>query len=258
MKYLVLFVLLAINLQAQVEFKGDKASLIEILDQNHIINIKAEVKEKIPAKKAIMKLFIETENEKLSKALSSNSKIRSNFKRNLTKVGILETNIKETKFSSTPSYGLFSSTPSDYKVSNIMLVEVLSEEEMFQVAQLIDKNKKIKFISSKSEFLEHDEIENNLITKALQKAKQKSTILANELKLKIEPVSVDIREMQIESGLNNQSKKYSKMKSNVGSYQFTDNGFGERIYSLSLIIRYKTDLERYKFVRLDSTKEVED
>lgn len=122
MKFIVLFIILTINIQAQVELKGNKTSLLEVLDQNQVIDVKAEVREKIPAKKAIMKLFIETEDEKLAKALSSNSKIRANFKKNLAKLGIINKSIKETKFSSTPSYGLFSTTPSDYKVSNILLV----------------------------------------------------------------------------------------------------------------------------------------
>lgn len=129
---------------------------------------------------------------------------------------------------------------------------------MFKVAQLVDKNKKVKFISSKSEFLENDEIENKLITKAIKKAKQKAQLLSNQLGLKIEPVDVEIREMEIDLGLNNRSKKYSKIKSSVGSYQTNDNGFGERVYSLSVIIKYKTDLKRYRAGALDSQQITKD
>jgi len=207
-----------------------------------IISINANAEEVVSSSKARIKLLVETEAKALAEALRENYSIRANIRKKLKDLGIEPKDINESKFSSTPEYGLFGDAPKSYNVTNTLSVLVDSEEKMISVANISDLNKNVRYLSSKPQMLEQEKNYSTLLLKALQLAKEKANLYQKELNVKLVPVYFDENATgTVDYQQDKMSRKGMIQKSitSTSSYSGKAASFGETKLSIHVSIRYK-------------------
>ena len=131
MKSLVLLYLLICSsaVVAQTELKGSPEDLRKFLHpQEQLITLNGKAEKTAYSDKAIIHLVVTTEAQTLSESLVINNNVREKTTRDLIAKGISEKQIKNTKFTSTPQYGLFGKKPTDYEVVNRISVSIFDEK----------------------------------------------------------------------------------------------------------------------------------
>lgn len=241
-KLLLIFSLLALSYgYASPEIKGTPEELEQYLTSiPKIITINGNSERVVISKSAKVKLLVETESNLLSEALKNNFNIRKAAKKNIEKLGINKNMISESKFSSTPEYGLFSDTPKSYLVKNIISIVVTSEEQLISLANISDTNDKIRYLSAKPMIANKSKINTELLNEAINLAKEKAVMYESSLGVKLVPIffgdTMDNISEQTKVG-NNHSYKKSIVSSTVTT-KFS-NSFGEEKIIVSVLVNYK-------------------
>ncbi|MEM8954373.1 MAG: SIMPL domain-containing protein [Verrucomicrobiota bacterium] len=141
------------------------------------------------ASRALVRLRVETKEDKLAAALAKNGEYRTAVVNALVEAGIARSDIKLEKFSSTPSYGKFSGKVKSYTISNTIEVAVTSEEQFVAVAGIVDENESLEYGSRR---IDYESISSELDTaaarEALQRLKRKAAVLGEELGKRLELV----------------------------------------------------------------------
>jgi len=243
MKYIFLFLFVSTSqfVIAAPEIKGDPAEIeTYLMGIPKIISITVQVEELASSSKARIWLAVETEEKALAKALQQNQNIRMEIRGKLAKIGIKGKDISESKFSSTPEYGFFGDLPKSYKVNNTLSVLVDSEEKMIGVANISDLNNGVRYLSSKPELENKEEIYKALTKKALDRAKDKAELYQQKLGVKLVPVYFDESSegMAVERKLKSRALKKS-FSSSVAYESVTEAGFGSSTLSLVMTIKYQ-------------------
>ncbi|MEM7146319.1 MAG: SIMPL domain-containing protein [Verrucomicrobiota bacterium] len=141
------------------------------------------------ASRALVRLRVETKEDKLGAALAKNGEYRTAVVNALVEAGIARSDIKLEKFSSTPSYGKFSGKVKSYTISNTIEVAVSSEEQFVAIAGIVDENESLEYGSRR---IDYESISSELDTaaarEALQRLKRKAAVLGEELGKRLELV----------------------------------------------------------------------
>ncbi len=237
---IVLVLLIAKSAYAEPRIEGTISELREyFLSENvNTVVLEATASNKVSYNKAVIKLLIKTENKNLATALEVNSKIRAKIKKMLVSSGIDKKNIKESKFSSTPEYGIFGDEPDSYKVENVLSIVVNTEQQMIKVASISDKEKGVRYVSSKPEIGDRSQIRSELIKGALAKINDKAVIYQNNLKIKLIPESfedVSFNFIEQEPTPRLKKSKYSSYSSD----QVGISSFGETKFSITLRVKFR-------------------
>lgn len=153
------------------------------------VTLTTSVKQSLPLKRALVKLSVVTEAILLADALKKNLAIRQQLRSYFEEKGINPSNIKDSKFSSTPEYAIFNDKPKSYRIENTISVNVASESEMITIASAVDNNKSVYYLSSKVETLNDERIKKALLEKTLAKSKEKAAIYERELEVKLVPIA---------------------------------------------------------------------
>lgn len=223
---------------AAPEIKGSPEEIEQYLDAiPKTISISGRAERVLNSTKAKINLSVKTESKSLADALKQNYKIRAGIRKKLLELGIVKSDINESKFSSTPEYGIFGDEPKSYTVSNVLLVLVSSEEQMISVADLSDKDKSIRYLSSKPTIVGEDKIKDELVLEALQSAKEKAQLFEDELDVELVPVQFSESATNV-TDQNVMPQSRSKVVSSVISYD-KPNGFGEQKLSMTISLTYK-------------------
>ena len=227
---------------ASPELKGTPEVIEQYLNAlPKIITIQASADKVVSSNKARIKLLVETNAKGLADALQKNYNIRVNVRKKLKEIGIDASSINESKFSSTPEYGIFGDMPKSYNVTNTLSILVNSEVQMISVANISDTNKNVRYLSSRPEMLGQDKSYNELLKKAIQAAKEKAELYQQALNIKLVPVYFDENAMGV-TELDKISKrgilKKSSYSSVTSSPGFAAN-FGETKLSVQIRIKYK-------------------
>ncbi len=244
----ILLVVLSQLVAASPEIKGNPEEIERYLNGiPKIIAITDQADKVVSANKARIRLAVETEAKALADALGQNRNIRMAIRKKLAEIGIKAGEINESKFSSTPEYGIFSDMPKSYKVNNTLSVLVDSEDQMIEVANISDLDKHVRYLSSKPEIENKENVYKGLSEKVLQKVKAKAEIYQQQLGIKLIPVYLAenaVRRLNQEQFQDKLSQRGSFQKSIVssgGSYAGDSavTSFGETKLSLSMTIQYK-------------------
>ncbi len=238
----ILILVFSPSVLSEAEIQGTLSELKKhIEDIPKMVTINLTATKNVSSNKAIIKLLVETESKTLADALKANSRTRTNIRNQLKTSSIELKNIRESKFSSTPEYGFFGEQPESFKVSNIVSVIVLSEEQMIVVAGISDQNKNIRYLSSESQIQDKDKksLETGLLAQALSDIKDKAAIYEKELTVKLSPVSFNVSSFDI---VPQQQQYYTQSKrSKYSSSLPSRSSFGEVNFTLTISVQYKLE-----------------
>ncbi|RVU86513.1 DUF541 domain-containing protein [Leucothrix sargassi] len=229
--------ILAPTAMATPEIKGSPEEIQQYLTGiPKVISVTASSDQIVESNEARMSLLVNTESKKLSDALKKNYEVRKSLRKQLNALGVSDSNINESKFSSTPEYGMFGDEPKSFGVSNVISVLLSSEEQMISVAGISDNDANIRYLSTKPMLLDQDAVMAELLEKAMQKAKEKAATYQKALNVTLVPVEVlDSTYGAPEPDVNPQSRM-----SKVSSYSNNKpDSFGSTKLHATVTIRYK-------------------
>jgi len=243
-KLLIIVGLLILNpVFASPEIKGTPDELKQYLSNiPGVITITADSERLVVSQRARVKLLVVTDSKLLADALKSNFNIRQLAKEEMTKRGISQSMVSESKFSYTPEYGLFSDLPKSYIVRNILSIMVSSEEQLIAIANLSDKNNKIRYLSVKPIVENKDKIYAELLDKAMKSVKEKALLYESKLGLKLSPIFFeDSRSNRIEQNQIDKRGSFNKaiVSSRGSGYSKLGQSFGEEKLKVSVLVKYK-------------------
>ncbi len=235
---LVLFSFFSVVASAEPELTGTPSELEPFLNGiPKIVTFTATAKQQMAMSKAIVRLAVETESKELAVALQENLELRSFIKAELNKAGIPKSNIKESKFSSTPEYGFFDERPKSYKVENILAVEISDETQMIAVAALSDKLGQVQYLASKAKAEDKPSVKHALLEQAIQLAQDKAELFKSKLGLQLQ--AIEFQELPTEQIVVTGHRSLRE-KSGSTSYFSADiaNSFGQSTQQVSVSITY--------------------
>ncbi len=165
-------ILLAISVCANSspEIKGNPDELRSYFhpkEKTLIISDKAE--ETAYTDEAIVNLVVKTEDKLLSKSMRKNSELRQKITTILSSKGINESNIKNSKFSSSPQYGWFGRKPDSYEVMNRVAIKISTEKHMEDIAEISDNHAEITLSGTTFNHTQKNEYEQMVKKEALDR-----------------------------------------------------------------------------------------
>lgn len=238
---LLLFLLLPSVAFAVPELKGSPEELTSYLSElPEEVVLQGEAKLELPAESGVVTLGIKVENPQLQKALLNSGNLRTTIIEQLVGGGLSRDGIKETKFSSTPEYGLFGKKPNNYVVENLVKVTVKDQDELQQVAGIVDTFDNVYYQGLELDEMDKEEIRTRLIDLALANVKAREEVYEKALGLTLEPVS-------FEEGISTElpvPRQWQEVKSEYTSMVRGGAGgavlsFGDHVYSGFVRVRYQ-------------------
>lgn len=154
---------------AQAQLSGTPEELREFLHPRpNTVNINGEGE--LTAYKDIAKvsLMVTTEERSLSEAMEVNQQLRSELIQEFVAAGVPQEDINNSKFSSSPQFGLFGRNPNSFEVSARMEIEVSSEEHLQLMAAAADEHDEVEFESTEFEHSAEEDFEDQVREIALQ------------------------------------------------------------------------------------------
>ncbi len=169
------------------ELSGTSSELAEYLDdipRTIVLNSKNELK--VNADKAVVKLKLITESEKMSEAMNKMKNLRMMIKEKLLAAGILNKNVASSKFSSVPQVRWLSGKTKKHIVSNQYTIDINKQQHFDIIANLVDASEEIKFDNIKFMHTKDDSLRQEAISLAIKKLNKKELYFENELGLSLE------------------------------------------------------------------------
>ncbi len=131
---------------AQAQLSGTPDELREFLyPRPNTVNINGEGELTAYKDVAKVSLMVTTEARSLSAAMEINQALRGRLVDEFVTAGISSEDINNSKFSSSPQFGLFGKNPNSYEVSARMEVTVTSEEHLQLLARAADTHDEVEF-----------------------------------------------------------------------------------------------------------------
>ena len=184
-----LFMSWSVNVFAAAQITGTRTELQAYLkDSLQTVTLSAKASSIVLSSRAVVKLLVVTESTSLATALKGNSDVRDKVRTQIERKGVDSRNIRESKFSTTPNYGLFGK-PKSFRVENIMTVIVTTEDQLIQVASVTDRNRDVHHLSTSAEVGDTKQVFNDLLRRALVDVKKKAEIYKKEFGVKLVPIA---------------------------------------------------------------------
>ena len=140
---------------AQPQLSGTPDELRGFLfPRANMVNINGEGELTAYKDVARISLLITTEERSLNQAMAVNQELRLGLIEEFIAAGIADNDINNSKFSSSPQFGLFGRNPSSFEVSARLEISVNNEEHLQLLAAAADNNDEVEF--ERTEF-EHTE-----------------------------------------------------------------------------------------------------
>ena len=175
---------------AQAQLSGTPDELREfLLPRPNTVNINGEGE--LTAYKDVAKIsLMVTSNERsLSQAMQVNQALRLELIQEFIAAGIPADAINNSKFSSSPQFGLFGRNPNSFEVSARMEIEVVSEEHLQLLAAAADEHDEVDFQSTAFEHSEEDAFEDQVTQMALQDVMAQKAYYESSLGLKLKAIN---------------------------------------------------------------------
>jgi uncharacterized protein YggE len=139
---------------------------------------------------AHLNLLVTTKESSLSESLQENAKVRESLVEDLIQNGIPADDIKNSKFSSSPHYGIFrGKKPSKYTVENSLRVTARTEQQLLSVNQVIDRTEAAELGQIEFEVENEEQLKKELRTEAMKDATDQAVEYGKALGLKLVPLS---------------------------------------------------------------------
>ena len=175
---------------AQAQLSGTPDELREFLHSRpNTVNINGEAELTAYKDVAKISLMVTTEERTLSRAMEVNQALRLELIQDFLAAGIPQADINNSKFSSSPQFGLFGRNPNSFEVSSRMEVEVNSEEHLQLLAAAADEHGEVDFESTEFEHSEEDAFEQQVKETALQDVMAQKAYYESSLGLELEAVN---------------------------------------------------------------------
>ena len=175
---------------AQAQLSGTPDELREfLLPRPNTVNINGEGE--LTAYKDVAKIsLMVTSNERsLSQAMQVNQALRLELIQEFIAAGIPADAINNSKFSSSPQFGLFGRNPNSFEVSARMEIEVVSEEHLQLLAAAADEHDEVDFQSTAFEHSEEDAFEDQVTQMALQDVMAQKAYYESSLGLELKAIN---------------------------------------------------------------------
>lgn len=239
---------------AEPEMRGSPTELTQYLkDIPKTISVVGNGEVKVQSDRAVVSLSVRTEDKQLGTALRTNQKLRGEISASLEQHGIKGDQIKASKFSQTPKYGLFGDKAKSYVVDNIINVTVQTEKDFQTVASVVDGMSEVRYLGV--EFEQTDKLGNQkkAFEQACDKASEKKQLLESKFGFKLVPdkISETVKAMPTEAsgkryggyGVRGESSWASKGSAEFASEAPDEGGttFGELVYSAEVVVEYRVE-----------------
>ena len=175
---------------AQAQLSGTPEELREFLHPRpNTVNINGEGELTAYKDVAKVSLMVTTEARSLAAAMESNQALRNKMINEFIAAGIDQEDINNSKFSSSPQFGLFGKNPNSYEVSARMEVTAKSEEHLQLLARAADSNSEVKFEQTEFEHSLEDEFEVQVREAALADVMSQKAYYETTLGLQLKAVN---------------------------------------------------------------------
>jgi len=174
----------------QAQLSGTPDELREFLHPRpNTVNISGEGELTAYKDVAKVSLMVTSEERSLSEAMQANQELRQDLVQQFLAAGIPQEDINNSKFSSSPQFGLFGRNPNSFEVTARMEVEVASEEHLQLLAAAADEHDEVEFENTEFEHSEEDAFEDRVRDMALQDAMAQKAYYESNLGLELKAVN---------------------------------------------------------------------
>ena len=175
---------------AQAQLSGTPDELREFLHPRpNTVNINGEGELTAYKDVAKISLMITSNERSLSQAMQVNQALRLELIQEFIAAGIPADAINNSKFSSSPQFGLFGRNPNSFEVSARMEIEVVSEEHLQLLAAAADEHDEVDFQSTAFEHSEQDAFEDQVTQMALQDVMAQKAYYESSLGLELKAIN---------------------------------------------------------------------
>lgn len=232
------------------ELKGTPSDLKGFLYPTaQTVLISATSNETAYTDKAIVSVVITKEAKTLSDAISSNAKLRERIVGALINKGILQANIKSSKFASSPEYGWFGKKPASFKVVNRIAVSIVSEAHLELVAKVADMYEGVELASVVFEHSKKAVLRQKVKAKALANIMEQKKHYEKALGLKL--TTIGIKDHMVSAGPTNGAQvveevivtgiRREKYRSSSSHAPPRETSFDEVNYQARLSVEFKIE-----------------
>lgn len=175
---------------AQAQLSGTPDELREFLHPRpNTVNINGEGELTAYKDVAKISLLVTTEERSLSRAMEVNQALRLDLIQQFVAAGVPQDAINNSKFSSSPQFGLFGRNPNSFEVSARMEVEVSSEEHLQLLAGAADEHDEVEFENTEFEHSEEDAFEEQVREQALADVMAQKAYYESSLGLQLRAIN---------------------------------------------------------------------
>ena len=175
---------------AQAQLSGTPDELREFLHPRpNTVNINGEGELTAYKDTAKVSLMVTSDERSLSQAMEANQALRLELIQEFVAAGIPTDAINNSKFSSSPQFGLFGRNPNSFEVSARMEIQVTSEEHLQLLAAAADEHDEVDFESTAFEHSEEDDFEDQVREIALQDVMAQKAYYESSLGLELKAIN---------------------------------------------------------------------
>ena len=138
---------------------------------------------------AKVRLMVTSNERSLSQAMEANQVLRLELIQEFVAAGIPTDDINNSKFSSSPQFGLFGRNLNSFEVSARMEIQVSSEEHLQLLAAAADEHDEVEFESTAFEHSEKNSFEDQVREMALQDVKEQKAYYESSLGLELKAIN---------------------------------------------------------------------
>jgi uncharacterized protein YggE len=175
---------------AQAQLSGTPDELREFLHPRpNTVNINGDGELTAYKDTAKVRLMVTSDERSLSQAMEANQVLRLELIQEFVAAGIPTDDINNSKFSSSPQFGLFGRNLNSFEVSARMEIQVSSEEHLQLLAAAADEHDEVEFESTAFEHSEKNPFEDQVREMALQDVKEQKAYYESSLGLELKAIN---------------------------------------------------------------------
>lgn len=175
---------------AQAQLSGSAAELQEFLHPRpNTVNINGEGELNAYKDIAKVSLLVTTEARSLNAAMIQNHELRQRLIDEFVQAGIAIEEINNSRFSTSPQFGLFGRTPNSFEVSARLEVSVSDEQHLQRLAAAADGNEEVEFESTEFEHSEEDSSEDRVRELALDDVMEQKAFYESRLGVELRAIN---------------------------------------------------------------------
>ena len=138
---------------------------------------------------AKVRLMVTSDERSLSQAMEANQVLRLELIQEFVAAGIPTDDINNSKFSSSPQFGLFGRNLNSFEVSARMEIQVSSEEHLQLLAAAADEHDEVEFETTAFEHSEKNSFEHQVREMALQDVRAQKAYYESSLGLELKAIN---------------------------------------------------------------------